>query len=147
MHEIMSLYPSSLTVELIITQLQKIGVQQRSISCYFFDPPNVSNRRNYDLTPFETSNKVDLGFIFATIFGVIFASLGFRLPLGPIIWGVTSSFIGFAIGYAMDNFFKIHYKEKPQSYVMIIIHCSQDQVRFVKKILTDYQALGITVID
>jgi hypothetical protein len=143
MSNIICLFQPSLAVELVLTELQKNQLKKNNIACYVLDPVYSKSILQSD----EEMAKTELGFIFATIFGVIGASVGFRLPLGPIVWGVGSSFAGFLIGFVLDYFLKNISKKKPQSFVVISICCHKDQVPDVKTILTHHQVLGLTVIE
>jgi hypothetical protein len=143
MSNVICLFQPSLAVELVLTELQKNQLKKNNIACFVLDPVLSKSILQSD----EEMIKAELGFIFATIFGVIGTSVGFRLPLGPIVWGVGSSFAGFLIGFVLDYFLKKISKKKPQSFVIISIYCQKDQVRDVKTILTKHQVLGLTVIE
>lgn len=143
MSNIICLFQPSLAVELVLTELQKNQIEQNNLACFVLDAVHSKKIVQSD----EEMANAELGFIFATIFGVIGASVGFRLSLGPIVWGVGLSFAGFFIGFIIDYLFKIKDKKKPQSFVVISICCQKDQVPDVKTILTNHQVLGLTVIE
>ncbi|SFF98388.1 hypothetical protein [Sporolactobacillus nakayamae] len=143
MSNIICLFQPSLAVELVLTELQKNQIEQNNLACFVLDPILSKPIMQSD----EKMTKAEFGFIIATIFGVIGASVGFRLQLGPIVWGVCSSFVGFLIGFVIDYLIKIKGKNKPQSFVVISICCQKDQVPDVKSILTNYHVLGLTVIE
>ncbi|MCO7125703.1 hypothetical protein NIE88_07960 [Sporolactobacillus shoreicorticis] len=147
MSNILCLFRPSLSVELLLTELQRNKIKKSDISCFILKAQTPFKNGLTDKDPTETTSLADLGFIFATVFGVVGASIGFRLTLGPIIWGIVSSIIGFLLGFIIDYFFTRAYKQKSHSFVLISICCRSEQETLIKKIAETHQVLGLTVIE
>ncbi|EST12120.1 membrane protein [Sporolactobacillus laevolacticus] len=148
MIDIMCLFQQSIRVEIVLSELQRLSVGQNDIACYVMNRPALQNRSNKgQLGNNDETSRADISFIIATIFGVVGASVGFRLAWGPIVWGVVSSFIGFLIGLVIDYFISNKFKKRPDPCVVIIIRCRKDQVSSVEQMLNKNQTLGLTIIE
>ncbi|MCQ2009097.1 MAG: hypothetical protein ABF629_13275 [Sporolactobacillus sp.] len=147
MSNIICLFHPSLSVELLLTELQRNKIKKSDISCFVLKAPTQSKPKSGYKDPTETTSLADLGFIFATIFGVIGASVGFLLPLGPIIWGIASSVFGFLLGFIIDCCYTKVLKQKPHTYILVSIDCTSEKESLIKKIAETHQVIGLTVIE
>ncbi|MCL1631767.1 hypothetical protein M3N64_07370 [Sporolactobacillus sp. CPB3-1] len=149
MSSLICLFKPSLSIELLLSEFKKNQIDQNNVACFILDAPlsQLTNEISSSSNPNEEMSMADLGFVFATIFGVVGASIGFKMELGPIIWGIASSIGGFILGFLIDLIFTKKFKKKPETYILISIHCHKGQENIVKKIIAAHQALGLTVIE
>lgn len=151
--EILSVFDHSLFAEMILRSLMDSGIEKNHIIIFSL------RQRPHETLSLDTLNHpddtslFDLGAIFATIFGVIGASIGFRLTWGPIIWGLIASAGGFLSGLAINYLFTNKQSRllgNPSSNspgVILIVQCRCDQQRTVEQLLWKNHTLGLTVID
>ncbi|WP_100487933.1 hypothetical protein [Sporolactobacillus pectinivorans] len=148
MIEILSIFEHSLFVEMALASLKSIGMDQKSLMALSLNLPPRSKRHTSTPISYDGYSRTDLGFIFATAFGVVGASAGFRLYWGPIIWGIASSLSGFLIGFLIEYFVLRHKKQRSLApKVIMIIRCRRDQQQQIEQILWENQALGLTIIE
>ncbi|GEB76033.1 hypothetical protein [Sporolactobacillus inulinus] len=144
MATVIGIFRSGLYVELSLQALQREGLTRESIHCFFLDPPK-SIRIQHSPKPDGRTNQVDLGFIFATIFGVTGASIGFRIILGPIFWGIVSSLIGFLFGLLINFCYTRTFKEQTTAFVIIAVNCPSRLQQTIEQVFTVNHALGLKV--
>ncbi|TGB00435.1 hypothetical protein E4665_01795 [Sporolactobacillus shoreae] len=148
MIEILSIFEQSLSVELVLTSLKSIGLDQKSMMAVPLKQPPRRKKKASVPVSYDGYSRIDLGFILATAFGVIGASVGFRLYWGPIIWGIAASIVGFLIGFAIESFvIKNKKKQISAPKIIIIIRCRNDMQYNVEQILWENQSLGLAVIE
>ncbi|WP_139693036.1 hypothetical protein [Sporolactobacillus terrae] len=143
MATVIGIFRSGLQVELSLQALKREGLTRESIHCLFLDPPR-SLQSQHDSKPDGRTKKADLGFIFATIFGVVGASIGFRIILGPIFWGILSSLIGFLLGLLINFCYTKTFKEQT-AFVIIAVNCPSRLQQTIEQVFTVNHALGLKV--
>ena len=103
---------------------------------------NPSIRASNDFIP----KGVEIGMACATALSVIGTCIGFILPLGPIVWGLGLSGIGFAIGYVIYYLFnKNTHRHIPKKLpeVTVIVECSENQSSSVVDLMWKYRVLTV----
>lgn len=134
-------------IELAIEALKEEGIPSKQIFStslsnkpfnHFFDSIHHSDGISY----------FDLGVSLATAFSVIGASIGYRLTLGPIIWGIIGAVVGFLLGffskwlwYKKKNMFNI------PSQILLIVKCAEYEKNKIKEILEHHFSTGVSVIE
>lgn len=92
------------------------------------------------------ANAIEVGMASATASAVIGTAVGFSLELGPILWGLIATFIGFNVGYWLYLFIKkgLHTKrDNDLPEVIVIVQTSREQsVRFIET-MWKYGALTV----
>ena len=134
-------------IELVIEALKEEGVQPQNIFStsltnkpfkQFFDSIHHSDGISY----------FDLGASLATAFSVIGASIGYRLTLGPIIWGVIGAVVGFLLGFFSKW---LWYKKKTAfnipSQFLLIVKCAEHETFKIKEIMEQHFSTGISIIN
>jgi hypothetical protein len=143
---VISSFEHSTFLELAINQLDEIGIVKENIVAV----PLENNKEQPKL--FDTIHRsdgaslLDLAAVFATIFSVLGASIGFELKWGPIIWGLigvgSGAILGFVIDVCLTKKRKIS-KTKLKTEIIFIIKCKEQEFETVKKILFENMAFGI----
>jgi hypothetical protein len=144
--QVFALFPSSYSLEHATTVLQKEGIDSEDIFVV-----SVKELDNMELPVDKRYPKgldaIDKGFAFATAVSVITAGIGFRLTLGPIIWGIIGAFSGFLIGLLISF---IQIKKNGQSLfkstlppIILIVNCEEQHVIKIERILHENGALGV----
>lgn len=153
MIEILCVFDHSLFIEMTLASLMDLGIEKEDIIAFTLkqrpDEPILFDSLNYQ----DGTSLFDLAAIFATILGVIGASIGFRLVWGPIVWGIIASTIGFLTGFAIDYLLtktRSQMSARPSAVfprVILVIRCRRNQQNSVEQLLWKNHALGLTVID
>src|SRR5699024_12230010 len=55
---------------------------------------------------------LDVGLVLGTAFAVVGTSIGFKLYLGPIVWGLMAGLIGFTLGLAIRLIIELVFKKR-----------------------------------
>jgi hypothetical protein len=135
-----------------ISSLEKKGINKERI---FAIPLDIlpEERSVFDSTHrSDGTSLIDIGMALATAFSVIGASIGFKLALGPIYWGLISAFLGFVLGLAIRIINETVIKKKTrlkkgkQSDFILIIECEETQAELVENILWNHFALGVAKV-
>ncbi len=146
MFEVLSVFEQSIYVEVVLNRLESMGIKREQIFAADLRQPPQTQKSDSASIDYDGRSLTDLGFIFATIMGVIGASIGFRLPFGPIVWGVSMSIIGFLAGLLINWLLGKRNKKKEFSpKVVIIIRCESNQLQEVERVLWTHRALGLLV--
>lgn len=149
--QVYSIFQKSIYIELTISQLKKTG-----ISSIFAIPLDDFDHHPQIFDTIDRSDGVSFinkGMALAVVFSTIFASRGFELRLGPIIWGLIGAGGGFLLGLLIDLLlYKL--KNKPSKrreekgyQVILVIECNKDEEKIVAKILAENGALGFAKIE
>ncbi|MUK87756.1 hypothetical protein GMD78_04985 [Ornithinibacillus sp. L9] len=151
--QIFSTFEHSSYLELVLSVLKEIGIDQHQIMAV------PMNNRTEERKLFDTLHRsdgislFDKGAAIAVAFSVIGTSIGFVLEWGPIYWGLIAGTIGFLVGFLIDLFiYKVLHKRKrilrgKKSEVVLVIECPKEQAEKVEKILWDHLALGVARIE
>src|SRR5699024_11246043 len=77
-------------------------------------------------------------------FAVVGTSIGFKLYLGPIVWGLMAGLIGFTLGLAIRLIIELVFKKRKKrlrgshSETILIIDCKEEQVELIESILWEH---------
>ncbi|MDF1507304.1 hypothetical protein PZE06_03810 [Robertmurraya sp. DFI.2.37] len=136
---IIGLFKQSIELEQALAELEKI-ISRKRILIVFMDSGENKNDLN-------SPHAFEVGISFGTAGAVIGASSGFVLTLGPILWGLFGTVIGFAFGLLAYSLVKNRKNRKKQADRMdeatIILQCETEQTRKIIELLQKYQALSI----
>lgn len=149
--QIYSIFQESIYIELAISQLKETG-----ISSIFAMPLDSFDKHPQIFDTIDHSDGlsfINKGMALAVVFSTIFASRGFELRLGPIIWGLIGAGGGFTLGLLIDMLlYKL--KNKPSkrrkekaNQVILVIECNKDEQKIVTKILAENRAQGFATIE
>ncbi|HZG73113.1 MAG TPA: hypothetical protein VEY51_16380, partial [Chondromyces sp.] len=96
---------------------------------------------------------INIGMALAVVFSTIFASRGFELKLGPIIWGLIGAGGGFLLGLLIDLLL-YKWKNRPSrrrkekgKQVILVVDCNKNEERAIVKILAENRAMGFAKIE
>lgn len=138
-------------LELAIKELERNGIVAQNI---FAIPLTETKKakKNIDLIRGGGFSLLDGSFAFGTVcslFGVIY---GFVLPGGPVTWGLIGLGLGFLVGFLFDFILrkKEFIRKRMQSggsEVMLIIHCTKEQLKVVKEILFEHYTVALQVVE
>ncbi|WP_027724281.1 hypothetical protein [Tuberibacillus calidus] len=128
-----------------IAKLKQLGIESRDIFVVPIKGKNDHhNNPNIKFPHFR--NAVDKGFAFATALSVITAGIGFKLFLGPIIWGIIGACCGFLIGF-FSSYFRMNKRERNPKHMdlplILIVNCPPDDVKKIESLLFETGALGV----
>lgn len=144
---IVSVFKQSLQVELAVTALEQEGVPKTSILAVPVEK-ELKQKKLFDTKYSVTGDSIfDLPMILGaltTLFGCIY---GFKLTWGPVLWGIITGVIGFALGFLVKLL--ILRKTKALSHeneVVIFVACDEDKTEKVKRVLCDNSALGVSIV-
>src|SRR5699024_6689895 len=123
--------------------IEKKGIQKENI---FAIPLNTRPGKIKQFDTIEQADGVsllDVGLVLGTAFAVVGTSIGFKLYLGPMVWGLMDGLIGFTLGLAIRLIIKLVFKERKyrlrgsQSETILIIDRKEVQVELIESILWD----------
>lgn len=136
-------------LELALTSLEEKGISKEKVLAVPLDKRS-ENRRLFDtIHQSDGISLIDTGVAFATGFSVVGASVGFKLPLGPVVWGLIGAALGFLIGFIIDLLINTVWRKRQRKSrrktpeVIMIIHCNEDQIDMVENLLWEHFALGV----
>lgn len=133
-------------LELAMAQLEEKWLRKEDMVAVPLDEKKIPIKIFDTIHHSDGVSLLDLAAVFGTIFSVIFASYGFVLTWGPIIWGLIGLGIGAVIGFIFDFFFmkrKMKREAKLLTEVVLIIKCPESQFDIVKEILFEHKAFGV----
>jgi hypothetical protein len=145
MHVISS-FEHSTYLELAMVQLEEQGIEKANIVAVPLERSNEQRRLFDTIHRSDGSSLLDLAAVFATIFSVLGASVGFELTWGPIIWGLIGVGFGAIMGFTLDVCLSKKVKRqnsKLKTEVILIIRCKETDFITVKKILFKNMAFGV----
>lgn len=149
MIEILGVFKHSLKIEIILGTLGSIGIQQDNIAAVPLEKP-VSGSHSSSSESSEDESSQDLSFIFATALGVIGAGVGYRLYLGPVIWGICFSMVGFLTGYIIQKIWHLKKDQKKKQSdpdIVLIVRCKENQRQYIEQLMSENEVLGLTVFN
>lgn len=150
--QLFSTFEHNIQIEMAITTLEKKGIRKENIFVIPLDN-RMEERKVFDtMHRSDGTSLIDIGAALATAFSVIGASIGFKLALGPIYWGLIGAFSGFILGFAIRLFTEIVFKKKLRrlkgihSEIIVIVECEESQGELVENILFSHSALGVAKV-
>ncbi|MFC4617161.1 hypothetical protein ACFO4N_00300 [Camelliibacillus cellulosilyticus] len=147
--QVFALFEHSNSVEIAISRLQEKGIESRDIFAVPIKTPDRGMRLFDSIHDSDGISLIDLGFVLCTALGVIGASIGFKLALGPIVWGLIGAVSGFLIGVIIEFILtktKRNYKlteRKILPVIILIVNCSEEIAGWVETVLIENKAIGV----
>jgi len=144
---IIGTYQHSIGLEQTLAVLEQYGISKSQILVV---PMNSEPEHRFPFlkkskNPY--SNGVEVGVACATGLSVIGASLGFILPLGPILCGLIAAFLGFGIGFGIHQVLSIKSYGKPFSKqcteIIVIVQCKEEDSTHVQEMMWAYDAMTV----
>jgi hypothetical protein len=148
MLQIYSTFEHTVNLELAISSLEKNGIDKEHIFAVPLTNRKTQRRLFDSIHNTDGVSLISTGAALGTAFAVVGASVGFKLKLGPIYWGLIGTALGFLIGLAIDVFYyKVIKKQQrllrgKNSEVILIVECNEDKGDIVEEILWHHFALG-----
>ncbi|MCD1260595.1 hypothetical protein B5M42_017470 [Paenibacillus athensensis] len=146
---IISSFDHSNYLELALSALEACGIEKNQILAV------PLNKRAEKPKMFDTMHRsdgvslLDTAMVCATVFTVVFSSVGFIWKWGPIIWGLIGAMAGFIVGLIIDLIFK---RKQPRpikgksTEVFVMVECKEHQLETVEHILWKHMAFGVAII-
>ncbi|MGN8843361.1 hypothetical protein ACTNDN_11145 [Niallia sp. HCP3S3_B10] len=150
--QVFSTFEHSSFIEMAISTLEKKGIKKESIFILPLDNQTGERKLFDNIHRSDGTSLIDIGAALATAFSVIGASIGFKLRLGPIYWGLIGAAVGFFIGVGIRFFTEIVIKKRKRllkgihSEVIVIVDCEESQGEMVENIFFDHYALGVAKV-
>lgn len=149
-----STFDHHIYLELAVSKLEKTGIKHEDIFAVPLDNRNEKRRLFDNLHRADGTSLIDIGMALATAFSTIGVSVGFILPGGPIVWGLSSALFGFLLGVGIRLFIELVIKGKRKnarkgrkhSEVILIIDCEEAKAEMVEQILWEHYAMGMAKI-
>jgi hypothetical protein len=141
---VFGIFEQSIELEQALAELETISIKRENILVVFMDnTPKDTMFKEHNPYGFE------IGICFGTAGGVIGASSGFTLTLGPIIWGLIGAIVGFILGFSLYILFKkgSRKKKKREHEVTVVIQCNEDHSQQVSDTLWKYHVRAVGVSD
>jgi hypothetical protein len=150
--QLFSTFETTGFLEMAISTLEKKGIPKENIFAVPLDN-RKEDRKIFDtLHRSDGTTLIDIGMGLATAFSVIGASIGFKLALGPIYWGLIGAFVGFVLGFAIRLVMELVIKKNKRalkgkhSEIILIIDCEESQAELIEDILWSHFAIGISKV-
>ena len=150
--QIFSTFENHIFLEIAISDLEKIGIKSECIYAVPLDNREEKRKMFDTLHRSDGISMIDIAMPLATVFSVITASIGFKLSLGPIYWGLIGAVGGFMIGFLIRLLMILKTTKKKdrlkgkQSEVILIVDCDETKGESVEKILWDHLAIGLAKV-
>ncbi len=145
---VISSFRYSVHLELAVFELERIGIPKGSILAVPLEK-QAPRRSLSDLIYFpDEAVLLDTGFMFAAVFTIVGASLGYRLPWGPVFCGLVSAASGFAIGFFVDWLVYVRKRKRGgrkdrRIDVFLLVHCTESESGQVESALWENRADGV----
>ncbi len=145
-------FEHTVNIEMAISTLEKKGIKQESVFVVPLDNRTEERKIFDNIHRSDGTSMIDIGAALATAFAVIGASIGFKLALGPIYWGLIGTFVGFMVGLAIRLYTEKVVKKRRrllrgfQSELIMIVECEESQAELVENILFSHYALGVAKV-
>lgn len=150
--QLFSTFEHAIFIEMAITTLEKKGIKKENIFVLPLDNQTGERKVFDNIHRSDGTSLIDIGAALATAFSVIGASIGFKLTLGPIYWGLIGAAVGFLIGFGIRLFTEIVIKKRKRllkgihSEVIVIVDCEESEGEMVENILFSHYALGVAKV-
>lgn len=150
--QLFSTFETTGFLELAISTLEKNGISKGNIFAVPLDNRKEERKIFDTLHRSDGTSLIDIAMGLATAFSVIGASIGFKLTLGPIYWGLIAAFVGFMLGFAIRLFMELILKKKKNvlkgklSEIILIVDCDESQAELIENILWSHFAIGVAKV-
>lgn len=150
--QLIATFKHHISLEMCIAAIEKKGIQKENI---FAIPLNTRPGKIKLFDTIEQADGVsllDVGLVLGTAFAVVGTSIGFKLYLGPIVWGLMAGLIGFTLGLAIRLIIELVFKKRKKrlrgshSETILVIDCKEVQVELIESILWEHYALGVAKV-
>lgn len=140
---IFGLFKQAIELEQALADLEDIPALREHILVVFMDQ---TDQKDQNKSP--VPHMFEVGMAFATGAAVIGASLGFVLTLGPILWGLISTLLGFILGITVYTVFQKIKNQTANSQnrheAIVIIQCPEAPlVPIITSTLRQHSAISI----
>ena len=147
---VISSFKYSINLELAISNLEKKGIKKENILAIPLDKRYQKQKYFDSIDSSDGVSLFDISAILATILGLFGVIYGYNLEWGPIIWGLIGLILGGLIGLIIDIIPKNKVrlskgKNDNLSEVILMIYCTEGEVKTVKDILWENFALGVGI--
>lgn len=149
---VISTFEHSDYLEKAITSIEYHGISSESIFAVPLQKNHQTSVVSLDsLNKSDGQSTVDVPLLAAGFFCSLGTIYGFALPLGPVVWGLSGFFGGLLIGIVIKIILIRHSSLKVErlssrTEVVLMIDCTAQEADLVKKILSENQAIGISVV-
>lgn len=145
---IFATFEHSTFLELAITEMIKEGVSKEKILAVPLDKLIEKQKILDTIHQSDGVSLIDGAAVMGTIFMVLGTIYGFIWEWGPILWGLIGLAFGAALGLVLDFLIdKRRGKRKglagKVTEVILVVHCTENQVEMVENILWEYLAIGV----
>lgn len=144
-------FEHSLELESVLAKLEGIGIAREELLAVPMDP--VSGEQPGSVLQSERRTTVfDVGMATATASAVVGMSMGFMLPWGPVLCGLSTASAGFVIGAAVRLLLnrrgaaRRRQKLAESKEVTIVIRCPKEKLSEVRLLIEHYGALTVGVV-
>ncbi|MDP4083676.1 MAG: hypothetical protein Q8934_03575 [Bacillota bacterium] len=150
--QLFSTFETNEFIEMAILTLEKKGVKKENIYAVPLDSQKEDPKFFDTLNRSDGTSLIDIGIALATAFSVVGASIGFKLSLGPVYWGLIYALIGFLVGIGIRLFIELVIKKKKRllkgehSEVILIVDCEETQAEFIENVLWSHFAIGVAKV-
>ncbi|MCD8509311.1 MAG: hypothetical protein LRY73_05135 [Bacillus sp. (in: Bacteria)] len=150
--QLFSTFEHTIHLEMALTTLEKKGIKREAIFVVPLDNRTETRKVFDNMHRSDGTSLIDVGAALATAFSVVGASIGFKLALGPIYWGLIGAGAGFLLGFAIRLFTELVVKKRRrllkglQSELIVIVDCADSQAEMVENVLFSHFALGVAKV-
>lgn len=140
-------------LELALSDIERIGVPKYKILAVPLDK-RVEKARIFDtIHQSDGVSILDVPTVTGTIFMLLGVIYGYKLPLGPIVWGIIGLAAGIFVGLLLKwiNRKKQKHshtsKKKEQTEVFLMINCKKELIERIKDIPWEHNAYGVGILN
>ncbi|CAM3696444.1 hypothetical protein [Marinicrinis lubricantis] len=148
-YKIIATFDHSPFVEMVIHDIEKLGVPQRNIVALPLENLESQTRIIDSIHRVDGRSILDGAMMSSTIFAVLGAIYGFVLYWGPIIWGLLGLVGGFVLGLIIElalNKSKIKVFSNRKSEVIIEVTCHAALQNQLIQVLKSRRATGFVMM-
>ncbi|RSK25888.1 hypothetical protein EJF36_02705 [Bacillus sp. HMF5848] len=153
MHIVAS-FQHSLSLEYALTSIEEYGISKDKIWTVPLETQALQTKIFDSTHGTDGISVINAALALGTAFAVVGASVGFKLFLGPIIWGIIGLVIGFFVGFIFQYIRKKSKSKKIHdpaaqitSEVIIIIECANhNMAKEIEGIMKEAKVIGLGII-
>ncbi|VBB06934.1 Hypothetical protein LUCI_2176 [Lucifera butyrica] len=148
---VFSAFEHSVALELAITDLERIGIQQEDILAVPLSKTGPTISVIDTMHRSDGESVIDGAAALGTVLMILGVIYGFILPWGPIAWGLIGLLAGFVIGLLADIGFtkrsKPFVKMGRTPEVILVVSCDEKKGKEVEDVLRCHEPLGVSAVD